>query len=47
MGKKPSKEELKKIVRESFERNRQEDNWDWEQAKKRIEDALKDGDDKK
>lgn len=46
MAKRPSKEDLKKIVKESFERNRREDNWDWEQAKKRIEEAVKDKDEK-
>jgi hypothetical protein len=40
MGKhsKPSDDELRKRIKEAFERNKSEDDWDSEQAEKRLAD---------
>lgn len=39
---KPSKEELKKMVEESFKRNKREDDHDTREAEKRLRKAIED-----
>ena len=39
---KPSRDEIKKMVKESFERNKSEDDHDTREAEKRLRKAIED-----